>query len=59
MIAWRIQQVVIDLHPSNMTLPLSCAVSLSDDVFRMSGSPLPDPAECRGIRNWGLACHKY
>lgn len=49
----------IDPHSSNTTLPPSCAVLPSDDVFRMSGSPPPDPAECRGIRNWGLACHKY
>jgi len=29
------------------------------DVFRTSDSPPSDPAECRGIRNWELACHKY
>lgn len=49
----------IDPHSSNTTLSPSCAVSPSDDVFRMSDSPPSDPAECRGIRNWGLACHKY
>lgn len=49
----------IDPHSSNTTLALSYAVSPSDDVFRMSGSPPSDLAECRGIRNWELACHKY
>lgn len=57
MAAGSAQQVVTSIRIRQ--IPPSCAVSPSDDVFRMSGSPPADPAECRGIRNWGLACHKY